>query len=107
MPWKSGSFGSLGDGLADQVDGDFRLPDFVGHDAEKVEGVGLAGMAAQHLTVDRLRLGQPAGLMMLQGLFKSGTKRGHDVSGARRLPSNAWTKRAGTHPHCAGMRVQK
>ena len=41
---KIGFVRQLGEGLADQVDGDFRLADLVGHDAQQVEGVGLAGL---------------------------------------------------------------
>jgi hypothetical protein len=51
---KVGFVGDLGDGLADQVDGGVELTGPVGHDAEQVEGIGLARMPAQHIAVQGL-----------------------------------------------------
>ena len=60
----------LGDGLADQVDGDFRLADLVGHDAQQIQGVGLARLLLEHLAIEGLGLLQIAGLMKLEGLVR-------------------------------------
>jgi hypothetical protein len=77
---KVGLVGQLGDGLADQVDGHFRLADLVGEDAQQVESVGLAWPLLEHLTVEGFGPLQIAGLMVLEGLVESGTHRVHEFS---------------------------
>ena len=65
-------------GLADEVDGRFRLADLVGDDAEQVQGIGLVGVQTQHLPVHLLGLLQVAGLMELEGLDHRVANGGHE-----------------------------
>ena len=55
------------DGPADQLDRGIRMAHLVGQDTEKVECLGMIGGAGQDLAIERLGLGQAAGLMMPQG----------------------------------------
>jgi len=56
------------------------MADFVGHDAEQIERIRLAGMETEYLTVKGLGVRQAAGLVMLKCLVKSGTQWGHVFS---------------------------
>ena len=56
--------------LPDVVNGNVMLADLMGNHAEKVEGARMIGLDLQYLPVERLRLLQAAGLMVLQRRLK-------------------------------------
>jgi len=53
----------LGDGPADQIKGRFMLALLGGGNAEQMQAVGMARLSLQYLAIDRLGLGQAAGLV--------------------------------------------
>ena len=62
-----GDAGVDGDRPADQVDRRSQVAGLTGQDAQQMERIGMVGDLGQDLAIDRLRLGQPAGLVMPDG----------------------------------------
>lgn len=91
-----GLVGQLQGGLANQLDGVLWLADGGGHDAEQVERIGLAGLAAQHPAIEGFRFWQPAGLVVLEGLLQSGTQRGHGFTITRAMKRLSSTETGGS-----------
>jgi len=59
--------------------GHVRLADLVGHDAEQVEGIGLAWMLLENLPIEGLCLLQISALMELESLLECGTQVVHII----------------------------
>ena len=59
-----------GQGLANQVNGNFVLAHLMGNDAEQVQGVKLIGIGLKNLRIKCLGLSQATGGVMGQGVLK-------------------------------------
>jgi hypothetical protein len=68
-----GFAGQPGNGLTDQVDGEFRLAGIVGHYTQQVQRVRLTWLNPKHLSIEGLGLRLPTGLMVFDRLFESST----------------------------------
>jgi hypothetical protein len=62
--------GRVSEGLADQVDGRFRLSDVQGDHAQQVQGVGLVRIASQEFPIEGTGAIEPAGLVMADRLVE-------------------------------------
>ena len=78
-----GHVGKDGHGLPDQGQGRLVLSHLVGQHSQQVQGVGLGGIGLQDLPVKLLRLGQVAGLVVLQGQRQRFCDRRHDLKQVR------------------------
>jgi hypothetical protein len=57
--------GGNGDGALDERHGRGGPPALVGDQAQQMQGVGITGLAGEDVAIDRLRLCQPPGGVML------------------------------------------
>jgi hypothetical protein len=64
---EGGDVGPQGEGPADVLPGEVRLPALGGEDAEQVPGIGVGGIGVQDLAVEAFRLVVVAVLVLLQG----------------------------------------
>jgi hypothetical protein len=81
----------------------------VSDDAQQVQRLGVLGIGLQDVAVVLFRLGQFAGLVVLDGQFQQFRDRGHSDfrCGVRRDPQKAWFKVARFWvPHFCGASFQ-